>query len=63
MPAEIKITDNFMFATVMQSPYTLLKIHAVKTAKSAVAMGLSVQQIVSLTGLSEEEIQRIAKEN
>ena len=34
-------------------------VKAVETAKSAIAMGLSVEQIVKLTGLSEEEIDKL----
>ncbi|MCQ2601905.1 MAG: Rpn family recombination-promoting nuclease/putative transposase [Treponema sp.] len=36
---------------------------AVETAKSAIAMGLSMEQILKLTGLSTEEIEQIKKEN
>ncbi|WP_407399251.1 Rpn family recombination-promoting nuclease/putative transposase [Treponema sp.] len=32
---------------------------AVETARSAIAMGLSVEQIVKLTGLSDEEIEKL----
>ncbi|MCQ2241707.1 hypothetical protein [Treponema sp.] len=32
---------------------------AVETAKSAIAMGLSAEQILKLTGLSEEEIEKL----
>ena len=35
------------------------RVKAVETAKSAIAMGLSVEQIVKLTGLSEEEIDKL----
>ena len=34
-------------------------VKAVETAKSAIAMGLSVEQIVKLTGLSKEEIDKL----
>lgn len=36
---------------------------AVEMAKSAIAMGLCVEQVVKLTGLSVEEVKQIAKEN
>ncbi|MCI6442332.1 MAG: hypothetical protein MR856_05215 [Spirochaetia bacterium] len=35
------------------------RVKAVETAKSAIAMGLSVEQIVKLTGLSKEEIDKL----
>lgn len=36
---------------------------AVEMAKSAIAMGLRAEQIVKLTGLPEEEVERIIREN
>ena len=36
-----------------------VRVKAVETAKSAIAMGLSVEQIVKLTGLSKEEIDKL----
>jgi len=35
---------------------------AIETAKSAIKMGLSIQQIIQLTGLSEEVVNKLLKE-
>ena len=35
---------------------------AIETAKSAIKMGLSIQQIIQLTGLSEEVVNKLMKE-